>query len=400
MIVGVLRLQYHVLARYASHSLHIVIHLIVQAALQLGAHTCELGGVQADFLNARGIGAHAGEILHPRGTAQLPSARSCTANAAGLLPGTYLLHLYAHMESGRKVFDELSEVYPFVGYIIEDGLVAVALILHVAYLHLQAQALGYLPRAYHGVVLTGLGLLIFGHVHILGLAVDALNVVGALQISLFQLQLHQLSRQRNHADVVPRTSLHGHDVAFLQVQMVHVMIVALAGILELHLNQVGRFAVSRHVGQPVVCVELSVLPAASLCRETAAAALPKGELHIFKIHFLLSVIRPQSPGEWPDNIYVLKNSLAQQQHNELQRHVEEHHGGVGVLSDVTIGTLQQVVDAYDVALVDERSEVACKAFLLYCHVHELPFMEVVDKALTNHLHEVGQHAALLLTSEL
>ena len=42
------------------------------------------------------------------------------------------------MEGLGKHLDELAEVHSLVGYVVEYRLVAVALILHIAYLHLQA----------------------------------------------------------------------------------------------------------------------------------------------------------------------------------------------------------------------------------------------------------------------
>ena len=56
-------------------------------------------------------------------------------------------------------------------------------------------------------------------------------------------------------------SLHSHDIAFLQVQLVDIVIVSLACMLELHLHQVCCFVISWHVSKPVISVELLVLSA-------------------------------------------------------------------------------------------------------------------------------------------
>ena len=94
-------------------------------------------GDRADVLEAGGIRGDADEVLHPRGTAQFASAGTRSSNASCLLTCTNLLHLDAHMEGGSEVLDELSEVYTLVGDVVEDGLVAIALILHVANLHVS-----------------------------------------------------------------------------------------------------------------------------------------------------------------------------------------------------------------------------------------------------------------------
>ena len=177
------------------------------------------------------------------------------------------------MEGGGEVFDELAEVYPLVGDIVEDGLVAVALILHIAYLHLQTQVLGYLPTLYHRAVLAALSLLPPVDVVLPCYAVDASDVVARLEVGFLQLQLDEPSCERHHTDVVSGIGFHSHDVALLELQVVDVVVIALSGVLELHLDEVGVVVVSRHVGQPVVGVELLVLPSAGSAAESAVAAV-------------------------------------------------------------------------------------------------------------------------------
>ena len=168
------------------------------------------------------------------------------------------------MEGCGQVLNELAEIHTLVGYVVENSLVAVTLVLHVANLHLQTQSLGYFAALYHGGVLTCLRFAEFVHVYLTGNAVNALNVVGTLQVSLLQLQLHQSASERHHADVVTWVGLYGHDVTLLQRQVVHVMVISLAGMFELHFHQVGRFCIARDVGQPVVGVQLPVLSADGL----------------------------------------------------------------------------------------------------------------------------------------
>ena len=173
------------------------------------------------------------------------------------------IHLYPYVEGCCQVLDELAEVHSLVGDIVEDGLVAVALILHVAYLHLQSQPLGYLPALNHRVVFACLGLMIFLHVHLSSVAIDAPDVVGRFQVGLLHLQLHEPSGERDDPNVVSGVCFHGHDVALAELQVVHIVVVTFACVLELHLHEVGRLVVSRHVGKVVVGIELTVLTTTS-----------------------------------------------------------------------------------------------------------------------------------------
>ena len=210
------------------------------------------------------IRAHAHKVLHPCGTAKLSSARTCTTDATRFLSCTNLFHLDAYMEGGGEVFDQLTEVHTLVGDVVEDGFVTVALVLHVTDLHVQTEVFGNLPTLYHRAVLPLLGLAVFFHIHRLGQSIHTLDVVGRFQVRLFDLQLNQSAGQCHHTDVMTRISLHGHHVTLFQVEVVHVMVVPFAGVLELHLHQVGTLLISRHVGQPVVGVQLTVLASACL----------------------------------------------------------------------------------------------------------------------------------------
>ena len=120
-------------------------------------------------------------------------------------------------------------------------------------------------------MLARLRLLVFLHVHGARLAVDALDVVGVLGRRAAHLQQHELARQRDRSDVMPRRGLNGHDIAFLQVEVVAVVEVALAGVLELHLHQVRHVGIPRYVGQVVVDVQLAALLGAAAIAESAIA---------------------------------------------------------------------------------------------------------------------------------
>ena len=188
------------------------------------------------------------------------------------------------MERGGQVLDELAEVHALVGDIVENGLVAIALILHVANLHVEAQVFGYLAALDHRAVLAGLGLAVLVHVDLARMTIHAANVVGRLDVGLLNLQVHQTARQRHHTDVVAGIGFHGNDIALLQVEVVYVVVVSLARILELHLYEVGLVGVARHVGQPVVGVQLSVLASAGLAAESSVAAAGYLEFHVFEVH--------------------------------------------------------------------------------------------------------------------
>ena len=192
------------------------------------------------------------------------------------------------MEGVSQNLDELSEVNALVSDVVEYGLVAVALILHVAYLHLQPEVFGYLTALYHCAVFAALCLIILVHICRLGDAIDALYLVWRLQIGFLHLQLYKASGQRHNTDVVSRVCFNSHGIAFLKVKVIDIVIVTLACVLELHLYEIGILLVARHVIQPVVGVELSVLPAASAVAEPAVGIAGYMELHVLEFFHLFA----------------------------------------------------------------------------------------------------------------
>ena len=78
-----------------------------------------------------------------------------------------------------------------------------------------------------------------------------------------------------------RIGFDGNDVAFLQVQLVHIMVVALTGVLELHFHKVCGIDVARHVSQPVVSVQLTVLSTYGVLAKSTVTA---GFHHIVFFH--------------------------------------------------------------------------------------------------------------------
>ena len=270
VVVAVECLQNHVARRHLSTCLNIVVHLVVEAALQLGAHTGEFLRIERYVLNASGVGADAHEVLHPCGAAEFSAAGARTADASSLLARSDLLHLDAHVEGIGKHLDELTEVDALVGDVVEYSLVAVALILHVANLHLQTEVLGYLSALNHGAVFAAFRLVVFVDVHGFSNAIYALYVVSRLEVGFLQLQLHQASGERNRTDVVTRTCLNRHDIALVQVDVVDVVVVTLARVLELHLHEVGGFCITRDVCQVIVRIQLFILSSATFGAKSPA----------------------------------------------------------------------------------------------------------------------------------
>lgn len=161
-------LEPYITRRHTARGFDVGIDLEVETTFQFGALSGELLRVERNILIASGAGGYRHKIGHPLRAAQWPSARADTAYATGLLAGTDLLHLDTHLEGFGQNLDKLAEVYTFVGDIVENSLIAVALVLYVANLHIEAEAFGYLAGAYHGIVLSGLCLLEFLDVGRLG----------------------------------------------------------------------------------------------------------------------------------------------------------------------------------------------------------------------------------------
>ena len=118
--------------------LYVVIYLIVQATFKLSAHSSQLLWVRRNILIACSIGAYRNKVLHPRSATQFSSTRTSTANASSFLSCSNLLHLYSHVKSIGKHLNQLAEIHTFVGNIVENSLVSVALILNISNLHAKS----------------------------------------------------------------------------------------------------------------------------------------------------------------------------------------------------------------------------------------------------------------------
>ena len=94
---------------------------------------------------------------------------------------------------------------------------------------------------------ASLCLLAFVKVYLLGDTIDAFDIILRLEICLLQLQFYESAGECNHTDVVTRVSFHSHYIALFEVQVVHIMVISLSGILELHFHKVGAFCVTWYV---------------------------------------------------------------------------------------------------------------------------------------------------------
>ena len=135
------------------------IDLEVHTALDLPTLPRELLRIHRDILHTGSPRTHRGEGRHPRGAAELTTTRTDTPDATCLLASTDLLHLDAHVEGICEHTDELAEVHTPVSDVVEDRLVAIALIFDVPDLHVEAQRRGDLSSLDHRRLFTALGFL-------------------------------------------------------------------------------------------------------------------------------------------------------------------------------------------------------------------------------------------------
>ncbi len=200
--------------RHSAEGLHVGIYFEVKAAFQFGALAGKFLRVERYILETGGRCTYRDKVGHPAGAAQRASAGADTAYAAGFLTRSNLLHLYPHLESLGKDLDKMTEIYAFVGDIIEDCLVAVALVFHVAYLHVEFEILGYLAGADHRIVLLGFGFFEATEIGRFCLAEHTAQFGVGLHTGLADLKLYKASGEGHFANVVTRSGFHGHNVAY------------------------------------------------------------------------------------------------------------------------------------------------------------------------------------------
>ena len=254
---GVGSLKAHIARRHTTRGLHVGVDLEVEAAFELGALAGKLLWIERYILISRGAGGHGYEIGHPLRATQRTSARTDTADTSCLLTRADLLHLYADLEGLGENLYQLAEVDTLVGDIIEYGLVAIALILHVADLHVEIQALGNFAGTYHGVVLARLGLLEFLDVGRLGQTEHTLGLGSIAAGGALHAQLCKCAGKGDGADVMAGSSLYGHDVARSEGKIGGVAVISLAGVLELNLYNLSSGLVAGDICKPVEAVQLA-----------------------------------------------------------------------------------------------------------------------------------------------
>ena len=140
-------------------SLHIGIDLKVGATLEFSTLPRELLRIEGKILVTSRSRIYALKGGHPLSTAKRTATRANSPDTPGLLTRPNLFHFDAYMKGFCQHADEFTEIYTPIGYIVEDGFAPIALVLNVAYLHLQTQRLGYLTRLNHGAMLPALRLL-------------------------------------------------------------------------------------------------------------------------------------------------------------------------------------------------------------------------------------------------
>ena len=94
------------------------------------------------------------KVFYPSRATEFASAGTNPPDASSFLARSNLAHFNTDVEGVGKNLDELTEVYALVCDIVENRFVAVALIFHVANLHVKIKILGNLARLNHRVVLA------------------------------------------------------------------------------------------------------------------------------------------------------------------------------------------------------------------------------------------------------
>ena len=256
IVVAVDGLKGILYTRYRLPRVGIGVVLVHKTALELGALSCQLLRVERYVLHTCGVGGDAREVRNPRGTAQLASAGADAAYAPRLLTRTDLLHLDAYVESLGEDLDQLAEIDTALGYVVEYGLYLVTLILHVADLHVETHLGRDLASLYHGVVFERYSLLpaldvvwFCLAVYLLVLAVEGGEARAAYLFG------HHVARERYDTYVVSGRCLNGHDIAPFEIEVVDILIIRAARILEAHLVYVGGYVVGIWI-QPRRLVEL------------------------------------------------------------------------------------------------------------------------------------------------
>ena len=122
----------HIAWRQLLRCLNVVVDLEIDTALQLSALTCQLLWIERNVLIACGACCHRHKIRHPCGAAQRTATRANATDASSLLACANLLHFHTNLKHFSQHLNQLAEIHTLIGNVVEDSLVAIALILHVA----------------------------------------------------------------------------------------------------------------------------------------------------------------------------------------------------------------------------------------------------------------------------
>ena len=225
-------------------------YLVVEAALEFGALPGKFLRVRREVLQSCSPCSDRREPCHPCRAAQLASAGTCTSYASSLLTSSDLFHLYADAERLGIHLDQLPKIHTSVGDIVEDRFASVSLVLHVTDFHVELHVFGDLACLDHCLVLQRVRFIGSLQVGFCSQTVDTacLEVID-IDTVLAHLRYNELSYQRYLSYVVPGIAFHCHFHTFLERQVVHVAVVAFAGVLELHLHHVRLGYRLRQVGQ-------------------------------------------------------------------------------------------------------------------------------------------------------
>ena len=178
-------------------------------------------------------------------------------------------------------------------------------------------------------MLTRLCFGIFFHIHRTRLAIYSFEFTIGSKTCLFKLQQHKATGHCNHTDIVPWHSLYSHYITFLQRDIVAVPVITLMSILELYLNYICIFFVSRYTGKPVEsvqrCIHLATTSAANTCTT----------IIFFEFLIHLSVFYPN---------------------NHSQRHVEKDHFSINILFYMSLCFGKFLNYPEDIVLIYKRRE--------------------------------------------
>ena len=264
-------------------SLNVLVNLIIHAALKFGTLTCQLLGIEAHILKASSCSAYTLEGTDESSTTKLATTRTKATNATSFLSHTNLSHLDANVEHLSQYLNELTEIDTTFGNVVEDGFIAIALILNITYLHFQSEFLCSLSRLYHRTMFTCLGFAVFLHISRTCNTIDAFKFLTRFKVSLLHLQGNKSACKCNNTYVVAWRSLNSYDVTFLKMKMVVVMVESLTGVLELHFNEVCCGLIVGQVSQIIMDVELTFVFSTSTGGESTLAIAA----FIFVFHFIM-----------------------------------------------------------------------------------------------------------------